>query len=259
MSNPSYNFSRLFSELGGLQHLKIRGPQYSTILVECFIEPISHLTLLESLKLARISHEDCEAIKNLDTCISNIQNLKQLVLNEVDVINWSWGQHQGPPNLVKLTIRDCAQLCLPDLPWLISNWAPNLTHLELKPDETLDILPGVEPPVFDLERNLFNLPNLTNLTIWPANECHYIHSFKYCKTLQHLKFYQFHNSNLSEELSEIFNLITLNEFPKLKSISLPLDLKNYPLGANVTFILFQLNSFCNSKKIQFDYFKCDVP
>lgn len=91
MQNLSHNFLSLFADLKRLQHLKIRGPKYNytSISAGCFIEPISHLPLLESLELVHVSADDGSEVDNLATCLHNLKNLKQLILKEVDVIDGS--------------------------------------------------------------------------------------------------------------------------------------------------------------------------
>ncbi|EGG12313.1 uncharacterized protein MELLADRAFT_101871 [Melampsora larici-populina 98AG31] len=230
MHNLADNFNALFSELGRLEYLNIRGPSGSTILSECLLEPIAHLPLLESLELAYVSHKDSEKVGKLAICLSKLKNLKELVLDDVNAIDGSWGYHEGPPKLVDLAIIECNQLYLSDMPMSISAWAPNLTHLEIKFMEYLE--PQEDLSNFNPDHHQFELPELTHLTIWPHSEYH---------------------------IKAIFNFLSLKTLPELEVINLSMDHQNFPLQPDVNEILSSMGDFLKGRGVQMKWFDENVP
>ncbi|EGG12320.1 uncharacterized protein MELLADRAFT_59138 [Melampsora larici-populina 98AG31] len=255
MLNLSHNLITLFSGFGRLQHLTIRAPERTAILANCFIEPIKHLPLLESLELAHVLMGDGAEYENLPTCISNLTNLKQLILKDVELLDRGWAYHKSPPQLVNLVIHDCLPLRISDMPWFIETWVPQLTHFDIKfHNEVSDIDHNL--PIFDPDDYLISLPALTHLTIWPNDDCPFIRSFADCKTLRHLKVYQLPNYDAfdylsdmeSEEVSELSDFLTSHVFPNLKTVALHIDYDIWPLDPAS---LKRLKGICRSKGIRF--------
>lgn len=264
------NLTSLFSELGHLQHLKILGPESLSIRSECIYKPIIHLPLLESLEFSSVAVEAREEVGRLAACLYNLKNLKRLVMDEVDALDNSWGFREGPPHLENLTIRYCTHLRLAKTPSFVSSWAPHLTHLELRFVEPFDILSQEDLSDFDPRDNLFSLPSLTHLTIWPHSGCHYVHCFSDCKELRQLTFNYWIRCEPDEEdpeeepddshkgLSELSDFITGNSFPKLKSIVLPTEHDNFPLDPISASAMAPLEEFCKSNGIELKMFPDNV-
>ncbi|EGG12335.1 uncharacterized protein MELLADRAFT_76514 [Melampsora larici-populina 98AG31] len=244
------NLTSLLSDLKQLRHLQISGPWLSSILAGCIIEPIKVLPLLESLECSKVSVERPVEVDSLATCLKNSVNLKRLALHDVDVIDGSWGCHEGPPQLINLSLRDCANLWLSNTPWLISTWAPGLTHLELKFDEPWNahFRPLQEDlSEFEPRHHQFDLPSLTHLTIWRHSSCDYFHCFKDSKTIEVLKVYHL----LPEDHITFIDFILGDPFPKLKLLSLLVPETRFPLDPESSERVLPLEAFCKSKGISF--------
>ncbi|EGG07342.1 uncharacterized protein MELLADRAFT_105893 [Melampsora larici-populina 98AG31] len=246
--NLGCNLNKLFSELGQLQHLKIRGAPDTETAIECFIEPIRHLPLLESLELAFIRHSDLARPK-FSVILSNLMNLKKLVFYKVTLKEWEWGR-QGPLHLVDLSIINCDMFSLSDAPTLISNWAPHLTHLELRIRECDEYQDNLAD--FDPNQIQFCLPALRHLKLWPLSECCYIPCFINCKNLQHLTYFHHwpYHGDLLDTLLEFSDFITTNVFHKLKAIVVSTVKVTGPTAMAST--LSPLASFCKSQGIEFN-------
>ncbi|EGF97653.1 uncharacterized protein MELLADRAFT_79815 [Melampsora larici-populina 98AG31] len=251
--NLSRNLTLLFSDLKHLQHLKMQGSRYSSIFADYLIEPISHLTILESLELAEVSYKHDAMVDELNICLSKMKNLKQLVLRELWTMDGSWTCTAGPPQLVDLKLIGCDHLLLFEVPHLINSWAPHLTHLELRFDVNLQVLPW-DDEEFDPDQCQVCLPDLTHLTIWPHCECHYFRCFAECKKLQHFTFHQSYGVDILDQLADFSAFITTTQFPQLKVIDIPVLQYYLPFDISVTSALVPLQTFCNTQGIELKVF-----
>lgn len=247
----SGNLSILFTDLKHLQHLKLRSHEDSPIFTTSFVNPLSSLTLLESLELMHTTVADWEDEYDLLKCLSKFEHLKKLVLRQVH-INYAYRCcGQGPPQLVDLTIRTCDNISISNAPLFISSWAPHLTHLEIELDGTPDRYPEDHTSGSDPKLDHFVLPDLTHLTVWFSRQMESLKDFLTCKNLSHLTLHKIPE----DHLVDLADLIISNIFPKLKSISfykesrtaIPSIPESYPT-------LSLLEESCKSRGIRFGVF-----
>ncbi|KAH9823061.1 hypothetical protein DFH28DRAFT_945911 [Melampsora americana] len=255
VQNLSGNLTSLFSDLKHLKRLKIQGTGEASIFGDSFTKPIARLTFLESLELAYLSDDNWELSRSLPTCLSNLKSIKQLVLKDVDVMDGSWICHKAPPQLIDLKLLDCNQFTLTEVPFFLDAWSPHLTHLELRFNRNLEVLPTDEYPEFDPDLYAAKLPELTHLTIWPHSECHFVRCFAGCKNLRYLKFHQTcYGMDILDELSDFSDFIITTQFPHLKSIEIPIFQRFFPLTSRITSTISPLGTFCKSQGIKLKVF-----
>ncbi|EGG11336.1 uncharacterized protein MELLADRAFT_59469 [Melampsora larici-populina 98AG31] len=246
-----HHLTALFSRLQHHKHLKnlkIRGTHSGSVIAETISKPLTYLPLLESLELKFV--ESRGGPNSLKTALSNLKNLKNLILMEVDIMKNSWDE--GPPQLVNLVLHHYPNTWSSNTPRLISNWAPHLTHLELNFLEDPDPDRRYRIPKFDPSINHFCLPALTHLILWRNPLCEYYQCFTECPNLQHL---EIRNSYSKHRLSEFCEFIISNVFPKLKVIVMPMAWVGHSLDPIVASTLTPLKEFCSLQGIELQLFE----
>ncbi|EGG09966.1 uncharacterized protein MELLADRAFT_71120 [Melampsora larici-populina 98AG31] len=144
---------------------------------------------------------------------------------------------EGPPELVRLIIEDCENLCLSKTPLFVNAWAPDLTYLDIR---FIDDWKPIQ------EFHQFNLADLTHLTIRSSYKFDSLQCFSNCKNLSHLSLVRFGK----DKQTKFSESIMANIFPKLKVLSFYTHHSSITLDSLVDLQLFPIDVFCKSKEIE---------
>lgn len=159
--------------------------------ISAIIEP---LCLLESLSISNIVK--CpDTDLHLGKEIGKLHHLSHLYLKSVDSLDDSWHLHSGPPSLTHLEIDHCQNFRLTQAPRVLKAYATQITSLQLgfsEPWYATEVdqrdLEAFDPEKYP-DQYCFELPSLTELTLWNRTDADLLRSFQNCLNLRRLIYY----------------------------------------------------------------------
>lgn len=238
------NMSPLISGLAKLRHLGLE--DYADCPVACRAEQviiplISCLPLLESLscKGFRRIESDYEA-KSLAIHVSQLEHLSRIDLCYNRFPDKFWLQVPWSGLLTDVSLVGTG-LSITELNLLVHKLAPNLNKLKCAFDTYIGEFEGQQSW---LDKNLFNLPRLANLTVdLEDRTAKFISAFRDCKALQRLTYISRYDP---PSCSMLLDFLSRNFWPLLTFIKIQ-NTEHYIIPPQE---LVKMEQYCKRAKIQ---------